>query len=896
MGPSLHPAQPGESQIDDWISGGGIVVAASDRAARAAQAAFHRRRRAEGATAWPAPSIQSWTTFVALAWDRRARDERMILNPSQELELWTAIIGRENHLVTALEAPRRRMARLAMDAHALLCAYAPSFLEKTARSTWDRDSGAFSRWLSAFDEVCRKGSFVSAARIPLNLLPILQDDAGKRPPILLLGFDRLLPIHRAVFDVWGTWQPLESGPKSSELHYYATRDQDSEQAACAAWCTQQLALKPDARLLVISLGIADRRGEIERAFLRATQNDATPQFEFSLGVPLVQIPLARAALLFLRWFDGALTETEVDWLFSSGYLTSNSEEALALQGHMRSLRRRNLARPEWTLDAFLQSGTVHAGVLPVGWTRRIAHASRLLTAAKGRSRTPIEWTALVPDLLSAAELPSEHTLSSAEFQAWQRLEYALDLAASLGFDARRVTWPDFLSSLERILETTLFAPESAEAPIQIVGPEESAGLVADGIWFLGADEDSWPAAGSANPLLPLSLQREFGMPHASPRHDADLAASITHRIVASAAVVQFSYPSLREETEARPSRIITLQAGPARPLPDHLISHKKPVPLVTPFDDTTRTPFSTAAASGGSAVLTAQSQCAFKAFATSRLGAKPWEPAEFGLSASQRGLLLHEVMHAVWAGPPDGFRTLQDLLACPDRPAFVAAHVERVLETKLSGELRHRMPQSYVALEATRLKRIITEWLDYEAARHPFTVVQTESESTVTIARLSLDLRLDRADLLNDGSLLVVDYKTGNVNPRDWDLPRPDDLQLPLYAGFACNTRPGGLVFAKLRAGRFEFSGRVADANATLLSGLSGGSSLVKRPLTPQQLDDWRTYIEQLARDFLAGRADLDPRDYPKTCENCGLHAICRIHENWLAPEPEDEPEEQPFD
>jgi probable DNA repair protein len=829
--------------------------------------------------------------FVLPAWEQLARDERLILNPAQELELWIGIIGRENHLVTALEAPRRRMARLAMDAHSLICGYAPRFLDKAARSAWDRDAGAFSRWLTAFDDACVKGSFLCASRIPLELTPILQRSSDQRPPILLLGFDRLLPVHKSLFDAWGTWQHLEAGPKASDLHHYTTRDEDSEVAACATWCTQQIAFKPDARLLVIMQDIADRRGEIERAFLRTGQAGTSPHFEFSLGVPLVRIPLARAVLLFLRWLDGSLTETELDWLIASGYLTPDAAELLALQRHMRALRRRNLARPEWTLDAFLGSGS-----LPPAWTGRAAQSARLLSAAKGRLRAPLDWAGLVPDFLGAIGLRFAHAFSSTQFQIWQRLEYALDLAASLGFDGRRIAWADFLSSLERVLESTLFAPESADAPIQIVGPEESAGLTADGIWFLGADEDAWPANGSAHPLLPLSLQREFGMPHASPRHDADLATSITHRIITSAATVQFSYPSMREEAEARPSRIVALQAGSARPLPAELIPRRRPVPLAVPFDDTLRVPFSTGTAVGGSALLTDQSQCAFKGFATARLGAKPWEPAEFGLSASQRGLLLHEVMHAIWAGPPDGFRTLQDLLSCSDRSAFVAMHVDRALQSKLNDEIRRRMPRPYLALEATRLTRVVNEWLDYEATRHPFTVVQTESAATVSIAGLSLALRLDRADLLNDGSLLVIDYKTGNVNPRDWDLPRPDDLQLPLYAGFACETQPGGLVFAKLRTGRFEFAGRAADANATLLSGLSGVNTLVKRPLTADQLEDWRVYIEKLARDFLAGRADLDPRDYPRTCEDCGLHAVCRIHENWLEPEPEDEPEEQPFD
>ena len=50
-----------------------------------------------------------------------------------------------------------------------------------------------------------------------------------------------------------------------------------------------------------------------------------------------------------------------------------------------------------------------------------------------------------------------------------------------------------------------------------------------------------------------------------------------------------------------------------------------------------------------------------------------------------------------------------------------------------------------------------------------------------------------------------------------------------------------------------------------------GTNPLVKNPFTAEQLLDWRDCIEQLARDFLAGRAEVDPRETPKTCERCGL-------------------------
>jgi ATP-dependent helicase/DNAse subunit B len=315
-------------------------------------------------------------------------------------------------------------------------------------------------------------------------------------------------------------------------------------------------------------------------------------------------------------------------------------------------------------------------------------------------------------------------------------------------------------------------------------------------------------------------------------------------------------------------------------------------PLTVPFQDSSRIPFPPGKVSGGSSVLTAQSQCPFKAFATARLAAQDWKPAEAGLTASQRGSLLHAVLHAIWAGPPDGIRTHADLVSLNDRKAFVAAHVQRALARELRPHLREVMPRRYLELEEMRLTELVTQWLEYEAARIEFEVAETEAKRTIHLAGLTLDLRLDRVDRLKDGSQLVIDYKSGNVSPSSWDLPRPDDVQLPLYAGFALDPDEvlGGLVFAKIRAGDQGFSGRVGDAAATLFSGLKGYNPLVRYPFTVEQLLDWRDCIERLAKDFLSGKAEVNPRDpIEETCKRCGLQTLCRIHENEAQLEADDD-------
>jgi len=880
------------AEIDAWLRGGGLVVTASDRAARALESGFHAARRSEGLTAWPAPQIQDWKSFVRAAWEERGKaDGRLLLNPAQERSLWAEIAARGEHLATLLEGPRHRLVGLAMEAHELLCAYAPQFPRDAARSAWQQDAAAFSGWLAAFDQACRAGNLLSPARLPLEAIQLLESDRLERPPLLLAGFDRILPVQREVFDAWGAWQEAPIGEPAARILSHEAPDAQAELAACALWCRGQLAANPRARLLVVSQDASTRRGEIERAFLKHT--GAGPLFEFSLGIPLNQVALPKAAHLLLRWLSGPLAEQELDWLLSTGQAAASAEETAELQESMRALRRRGQEQPRWTLAEFAGQGPEER--LPAAWVSRMSEAQRRLAEFARRPQSPLDWAELVPHLLETAGWPGERALSSAEFQAERRWRQAVETAGSLGFDGRRIQWQEFLPALARTLDETLFAPESHDAPIQIAGPAESAGLSADAVWFLGANEETWPASGPTHPLLPLEVQKQAGMPHATPQLDWDLAHAITTRLIAAAqAEVHFSFARQTGIAEARPSRLIEQMAGAPQPLGPERTAAASPAALTVQVEDWSRIAFPPGKVRGGASVLTAQSQCPFKAFATARLAAQDWEPAEAGLTASQRGKLLHAVLHAVWGGGPEGIRTQKELLQIPEaRRAFVAGHVRRIFAEEISAGVRRRMPRRYLELEEQRLTGLVTEWLDYEAIRIEFEVAATEVDHTVTIGGLTLDLRLDRIDRLNDGSLLVIDYKSGDVSPKAWDLPRPDDVQLPLYAGFALDPEEmlGGLVFAKVRAGEMTFAGRVGDAKATLLANLNAGKELVKKALTAEQLIGWREGIEQLARDFVAGRAEVDPREYPKTCERCGLQTLCRIQENQAQLEGEDDSE-----
>ncbi|MGH9562373.1 MAG: hypothetical protein ACRD3S_13050, partial [Terracidiphilus sp.] len=102
------------TSIDAWLREGGMVVSASERAARFITARFNRARRSEGLTAWPAPDIRDWHSFIRNAWDERASDGRMVLSSLQEQSLWARIANESAPVAVALAGAADRLAALAM--------------------------------------------------------------------------------------------------------------------------------------------------------------------------------------------------------------------------------------------------------------------------------------------------------------------------------------------------------------------------------------------------------------------------------------------------------------------------------------------------------------------------------------------------------------------------------------------------------------------------------------------------------------------------------------------------------------------------------------------------------------------------------------------------------------
>jgi RecB family exonuclease len=178
----------------------------------------------------------------------------------------------------------------------------------------------------------------------------------------------------------------------------------------------------------------------------------------------------------------------------------------------------------------------------------------------------------------------------------------------------------------------------------------------------------------------------------------------------------------------------------------------------------------------------------------------------------------------------------------------------------------------FAELERERLARLAREWLEVESRRAPFEVLHLEEERELSVAGMQFKSRIDRMDKLEQGGHVLIDYKTGGLmNTRQWEGPRPDDPQVPLYA-IAAPEELAAVTFAKLRAGEMKFVGYSRTGN--LLPNVAP-----PRAQWAALLAQWRKDAEALGKAFAEGDAHVDPKDELKTCRRCDLQTLCRVYE-----------------
>lgn len=287
-------------------------------------------------------------------------------------------------------------------------------------------------------------------------------------------------------------------------------------------------------------------------------------------------------------------------------------------------------------------------------------------------------------------------------------------------------------------------------------------------------------------------------------------------------------------------------------------------------------PFGSTSIVGGSRAFKLQAACPFLAFAELRLGARPLGKVQIGLNALVRGNLLHRIMEMIWAD----LNSWESLVGMPqDQLNELIASKAKVAVNEVAPRYPQALSKRLRVLEIERLRGLTQSWMELEKDRMPFWVSDREKEAELHLDDLQVRLRIDRIDELACGDKLLIDYKTGLVKPAQWFGERPDEPQLPLYS-LIFPDKLAGMAFAQIKMGDIAFKGVARGEEYAL-----GVSSFKQLEQTcnytswSEVLADWRQTLSKLGRDFLDGKAEVNPKNYPVTCTHCAVKPLCRINE-----------------
>jgi probable DNA repair protein len=908
--PSVRVLPP---EIEQALARGATILTANQRAARTLRRAFDLHQRDRGLDLWEPPQILAWETWTHSLWDRLLLDghaSELLLSPAQEHTIWRAIIAADTS--TASLRPVDALARTAADAWKRLHDYRGR--NRLQSFPGNSDTRAFARWATEFERRCARAHYLSEALLLETLRDAIVAGCFFTAELVLVGFDSKTPAQTALLDAIlansGVAAELDLPALAPNLTLVDSPNEQGELAACALWLRARLTENPDTSIAIIVPQIDPTRAEIDRVFRNILapelEDIAAPvssgPFEFSLGVPLARTPIVSAALDILRWSLGPLSLDRTCALLLSPHFAAvedSAEHIARAEFDTFAVRGESLLQPQITVDALyrLAAGWRHNARLPVLQN----HLRALRTLLSNRDhirgdRTHAEWAAAIHELLEAAGWAPTSQLDSIEFQTRSKWDSALDELATLDFDGVRVSFKDALAALERIAAETLFAPESRHAPIQIMGPLESAGSAFDALWFLRANDLEWPANPSPNPLLPWLLQREFAMSGVDPARDTAQARRITERIAASAPAVLFSYAKQSSDNRQRPSPILAGLALECRPAADVATTPPIVMPIVLErfADEAPIPPPPDCVLQGGASILQSQAACGFRAFAEKRLFASAPDTTTLGLDARERGSLVHAVLERFWAVV--GTQSALKQMTTDARNVLLARSIDDAL-AEHHAHPEPGWPTTYLAAERQRLLNLLDPWIDYEAKeRAPFTVKsREESLPDVRIGPLRLDIRVDRvdevyaADSTAPAGELILDYKTGEAKPADWLGPRPDAPQLPLYAVVADKPNLAAIAFASIRRGNLMGMAGYETGR----SGILPKPAKLKASSLAAQVDEWHGILTSLAEEFHAGNASVSPKHYPQTCQYCEQRLLCRLNPFSLDPDVLEEIDEE---
>ena len=370
----------------------------------------------------------------------------------------------------------------------------------------------------------------------------------------------------------------------------------------------------------------------------------------------------------------------------------------------------------------------------------------------------------------------------AEFLAELREALGTGESLALGGPATRARYPALLSAL---LAGRVVRPRYGRHPrLAIWGPLEARLQHADLVILGGLNEGTWPAEAEPGPWLSRPMRAAFGLP--APERRIGLAAHDFAQAFCAPQVV-LTRATRVEGTPSVPSRwLLRLEAvlasletrpdlgGAADARLGWLEALDRPSEWLTPAPPAPRPPHDARPRDLPVTAVETWMRDPYDLYARRILELKALEPLDADPGAAELGILVHRALEAYVrahaGGPPEDPEAA--LLAC-GRAVFEA-------EATPPGVRAFWWPR-FARIAAWIAER---ERAGTPAARRRFSEVEGSLELAAPGGKFTLRAKADRIDLTPEGTLAVLDYKTG-APPTAKAIDLGFAPQLPLEAAIA---------------------------------------------------------------------------------------------------------------
>ncbi len=850
------------------MTAGRTVLAPNTELAAALFDAVERVHRDAGDQVWPTPRVRDFSSWLREQQELSQLADlgsRRLLSEVEERELWRMIIDTAEAGPDVLDPAGA--ARAARRARRTLLEYAiPLHALKDAKSD---EVCAFLEWNAAFEQRCRALGCISAD----DLLPGL---GSPKAEVAWIESPHWRPAARQ----WLMQRGEGLRPQvtaSEDLSQIVARSPEAEFAAAADWARTNLAAE-DFRAWICVPDLSRRRAEVADAFDAALAphrfglrgESAAAPYAVAGGTPLADYASVRAALQLLAASSGAVSFRQFSALLRSPELQGSDAEASSAARLDVALRRRasNEAELSSWLDLAERVATL-SNMVESAAVQRLRAAQQGLAQLRGARRFS-EWVPVWIAALDAAPWGYRGRWSSIEYQAAERFR---ELLASLA-TGDAVFGTQSRDSAQRILRRaaceTPFQVQTGVPAIWVSGQLLDPWLSYGGVWVCGCDDEQWPPPIAPVALLPVGVQRQYGVIPAGSDSQLAQALDLQSRWQRRAKHCVFSHSDTREGGSSAPSPLLPQNIPLVLPLTavprPHWLKIRETAPALESLWDELAPPYDGNERTRGIATLRAQSRCAFRGFAETRLDAQPLEQPVPGFNERERGELVHHALQHVWSLLRDS-TVLQALRPHAELTLLdeAAVHALKIVCKRRDPGLRWRLR------ERQRLQNLLRLWLQLERARAPFAVeVLEETDQIARFAGLEFRVRVDRVDRLMDGARVLIDYKTGAAHA-DWRGERPDNPQLPVYALLS----PDALVavaYAKVNAAE---SGFVVESERRDIFPRTRRTELEGVASFAELVDVWSRRVARIAGEFAVGRAEVAPT--LKACMSCDLQGLCRV-------------------